>query len=44
MNLDIYELSAKAFIGESLTDDEKKLLREYDCKYGIYVEYGWILV
>ncbi len=35
MNLDIYKLSAKAFVGEDLTDDEKKLLREYDAKYKI---------
>jgi hypothetical protein len=35
MNLDIYILSAKAFVGEDLSDDEKKLLREYDAKYKI---------
>lgn len=35
MKFDIYELSAKALVGEELTDDEKKLLREYDAKYKI---------
>lgn len=30
---DIYELSAKAIVGEDLTDDEKKTLREYNVKY-----------
>lgn len=35
MNFDIYELSAKALVGEELTNDEKKLLRDYDAKYKI---------
>lgn len=35
MNLDIYELSAKALIGEELTDDEKKKLRDYNTKYAL---------
>lgn len=35
MNLDIYELSAKALVGEELTSDEKKLLHDYDTKYKI---------
>ena len=35
MNLDIYELSAKAMVGESLTDEEKKTLAEYNAKYKI---------
>ncbi len=33
MNLDIYELSAKALIGEELTGDEKKTLHDYNTKY-----------
>lgn len=32
---DIYELSAKAIVGESLTDEEKKTLAEYNAKYKI---------
>jgi hypothetical protein len=33
MNTDIYILSAKAMIGEDLTDDEKKTLHDYNTKY-----------
>ena len=33
MNTGIYELSAKALIGEDLTDDEKKTISEYNTKY-----------
>jgi len=33
VNTDIYVLSAKAMIGEDLTDDEKKTLSEYNAKY-----------
>jgi hypothetical protein len=35
MNLDIYELSAKALVGEKLTDGEKKKLRDYNAKYAL---------
>ena len=35
MNFDIYELSAKAIIGEELTDEEKSTLSEYNTKYKI---------
>lgn len=33
MKLDIYELSAKALVGEELTADEKKTLQDYNTKY-----------
>ena len=35
MNFDIYDLSAKAIIGEELTDEEKSILSEYNAKYKI---------
>jgi hypothetical protein len=35
MNLDIYKLSAKALLGEELTDEEKKKLRDYNAKYAL---------
>jgi hypothetical protein len=33
MNLDIYNLSAKALVGEELTDEEKSTLSEYNARY-----------
>ncbi len=35
MNLDIYELSAKALVGEQLTDEEKAKLKNYNTKYAL---------
>ena len=35
MKLDIYELSAKALVGEELTADEKKILHAYNTKYAL---------
>ena len=33
MNFDVYDLSAKVLMGEELSDEEKKMLRDYDTKY-----------
>lgn len=35
MNLDIYELSAKALVGEQLSYEEKNKLQNYNTKYAL---------